>query len=79
MTGSLLNNPEVVTPYTTSVSLAPTSTLFDNLRNRAGLLPRHYQDVLKTIENYLDDLRVLNREEVTEGWDHILLDQVLHL
>lgn len=56
-----------------------TSTLLYDLSNSAGFLPRHDEDVLQAVQDDLNHLRVLHRQQAAERRDDVVLHQELHL
>lgn len=58
---------------------ALTSTLLDEVGDGLGLVVGHLEDVAEAIQDHLHHLSILHYQQVTEGRDHLLLDQVRHL
>lgn len=58
---------------------ALTSALLDEVGDGLGFIVGHLEDVAEAVQHHLHHLRVFDRQQVTEGRNHLLLDQVRHL
>lgn len=56
-----------------------TSTFLNKVSDCFCFIICHFKDIAEAIENNLNDLGILHRQEVAEWWDHLLLNQVCHL
>lgn len=56
-----------------------TSTLLDQVGNGLGFVVSHLEDITESVQDHLHHLSIFDGQQVTEGRNHLLLDQVRHL